>query len=63
MTLDGERLDRVITADDLADEVVIPAEDADGYLRPDPRRPGHFLDETRRGRVRITRKHPHWRGA
>lgn len=57
--LNGERIRRVITADDVTSEVVVPAQNADGSLRID-RTKGEVLRETLRGRVRLIRRHPHW---
>ena len=60
VTLDGERVRSVHTADDLTGEVIVPARDAGGHIMRDPRQPGEILLETRRGRVRIVRRHRHW---
>jgi hypothetical protein len=60
VTLDGKRLGPVHTADDLTGEVIVPARDRSGHLMFDPRQPRQTLLETRRGRVRIVRRHRHW---
>ncbi|ACL61434.1 hypothetical protein [Methylobacterium nodulans] len=60
VTLDGERVRSVHTADDLTGEVIVPARDAGGHLMFDPCQPSKTLLETRRGRVRIVRRHRHW---
>ncbi|MBY0297755.1 MAG: hypothetical protein K2X71_17265 [Methylobacterium sp.] len=60
VTLDGVREDLIVTADDVAGEIVRHATDARGNLCLDPVRAGQFLRETIRGRVRIIRKHKHW---
>lgn len=63
--LDGERMEGVVTADDGTGEVVVLVYDEIGSgprlhrrLVADPDDRGRPLLETRRGRVRIVRRHP-----
>ncbi len=58
--LNGIRVERYITADDMTGEVVAPVLDHHGLPQNDPVHPGQLWQETRRGLVTITRR---WRAS
>ncbi|MFE1601595.1 hypothetical protein [Methylobacterium sp. ID0610] len=60
VTLDGERLEAVHTADDVTGEVIVAARNASGRIKRDPYFNGRVQLVTLQGCVRIARKHRHW---